>query len=130
MGLLGGRVLGSFDELAIDEGRSGADERDQVGGVDHAPAALRGLDQLEGHRQPGGLRPVTLGDLRPQPDGNESRFNRVGGAQMRPALGAASRRFSWDSAIYLTALPGQLELETSSGCAPVNAAAAVGSLRS
>jgi hypothetical protein len=34
------------------------------------------------------------------------------------------------SAIYLTALPGQLELETSSGCAPVNAAAAVVSPRS
>jgi hypothetical protein len=45
-------------------------------------------------------------------------------------LGAASRRFSWGSAIYLTALPGQLELETSSGCAPVNAAAAVVSPRS
>ena len=45
MGLLGGLVLGSFDELAVDEGRSGADERDQVGGVDHAPAALSGLDQ-------------------------------------------------------------------------------------
>jgi hypothetical protein len=48
MGLPGGLVLGSFGELAVDEGRSGADERDQVGGVDHAPAALRGLDQLEG----------------------------------------------------------------------------------
>jgi hypothetical protein len=43
---LGGLVLGSFDELAVDEGRPGADERDQVGGVDHAPAALGGLDQL------------------------------------------------------------------------------------
>jgi hypothetical protein len=42
----------------------------------------------------------------------------------------ASRRFSRLGAIYLAALPGQLELETSSGCAPVNAAAAVGSLRS
>jgi hypothetical protein len=31
---------GSFDELAVDEGRPGADERDQVGCVDHAPAAL------------------------------------------------------------------------------------------
>jgi hypothetical protein len=38
----GGLALGSSDELAVDEGRSGADERDQVGGVDHAPAALRG----------------------------------------------------------------------------------------
>ena len=47
-----------------------------------------------------------------------------------PRLGAASRRFGRRGAIYLTALPGQLALETISGCAPVNAAAAVGSLRS
>ena len=33
-------------------------------------------------------------------------------------------------ASYLMALPGQLELRTSSGCVPVNAVAAVGSLRS
>ena len=36
LGRLGGLVLGSFDELAVDEGRPGADERDQVRGVDHA----------------------------------------------------------------------------------------------
>jgi hypothetical protein len=39
LGRLGGLVLGSFDELAVDEGRPGADERDQVRCVDHAPAA-------------------------------------------------------------------------------------------
>ena len=55
--LLGGFGLrgfvGSFDELAVDEHRAGADERDQVWGVDRAPAVLGGLDQLERHRQPG-----------------------------------------------------------------------------
>ena len=45
-------------------------------------------------------------------------------------LGAAGGRFSRRGAIYLAALPGQLELVTISGCRPVNAAAAVGSLRS
>src|SRR6266699_4159248 len=50
-GRLGGRVrrlriVRAFGELAVDEGRSGPDERDQVRGVDHAPAALGGLDQL------------------------------------------------------------------------------------
>jgi len=43
-------VLGSFDEIAIDEGGSRADERDHMRGVDHAPAALGGLDELERHR--------------------------------------------------------------------------------
>ena len=47
-------VVGSFDELAVDERGAGADERDQVGRVDRAPAVLRGLDELERHRQPGG----------------------------------------------------------------------------
>ena len=76
MGRLGGLVLGSFDELAVDEGRPGADERGQVGCVDRSPAALSGLDELEGHRQGGGLGSVALGDLRPQPDRGESRFDR------------------------------------------------------
>ena len=44
-------VVGSFYELAVDEPGSGPDEGDQVRGVDHAPAALRGLDELERHRQ-------------------------------------------------------------------------------
>jgi hypothetical protein len=29
-------VVGSFDELAVDEGRPGADQRDQMRGVDGA----------------------------------------------------------------------------------------------
>ena len=57
----------SLGELAAGEGCSGPDERDQVRGVHHAPAALGGLDQLERHGQRGGLGPVALGDLRPQP---------------------------------------------------------------
>lgn len=43
-----------------------------------------------------------------------------GEQEVRPTRGA----------IYLAALPSQLELRTSSGCVPVNAVAAVGSLRS
>ena len=35
-----GFLAGSFDELAVDEGRSGADEGDQVRCVDHAPVVL------------------------------------------------------------------------------------------
>jgi hypothetical protein len=45
--------VGSFDELAGLERGAGPDERDQVRGVDHAPAGLGGLDELERHGQPG-----------------------------------------------------------------------------
>src|SRR3954468_19478172 len=42
--LLGGLgvscLVGSFDELAVDEGGAGADEGDQVRAVDRAPAVL------------------------------------------------------------------------------------------
>jgi hypothetical protein len=34
-------LAGSLDEFAVDEGRSGADQGDEVGGVDGAPAVLR-----------------------------------------------------------------------------------------
>ena len=54
LGCLGAaRGVGALDELAVAELRSGADERDQVRGVDTAPAGLRGLDELERHGQPG-----------------------------------------------------------------------------
>jgi hypothetical protein len=43
-GLMG--FVGSFDELAVDEHRAGADEGDQMRCVDRAPAVLRGLDKL------------------------------------------------------------------------------------
>ena len=36
-----GVLAGSFDEFAVDEGRSGTDQGDEVGGVDGAPAVLR-----------------------------------------------------------------------------------------
>ena len=44
---------GSFDELAVDEHRAGADEGNQMRCVDRTPAVLRGLDELERHREPG-----------------------------------------------------------------------------
>jgi uncharacterized protein (TIGR02611 family) len=34
-------LAGSLDEFAVDEGRSSADQGDEVGGVDGAPAVLR-----------------------------------------------------------------------------------------
>jgi hypothetical protein len=46
--------VGSFDELARLERGAGPDERDEVRGVDRAPAVLGGLDELERHRQPRG----------------------------------------------------------------------------
>ena len=40
-------VVGSFDELAVDECRAGTDERDQVWAVDRAPAVLgQGLGKV------------------------------------------------------------------------------------
>jgi hypothetical protein len=48
----------------------------------------------------------------------------------RRALRRGEQEVQPRAAIYLAALPGQLELRTSSGCTPVNAVAAVGSLRS
>ena len=48
--------IGSFDELAVDEDAAGAQERDQVRCVDHAPAGLGSLDDLEYHGQPGRAR--------------------------------------------------------------------------
>jgi hypothetical protein len=36
-----GVLAGPFDEFAVDEGRSGADQGDEVGRVDRAPAILR-----------------------------------------------------------------------------------------
>jgi hypothetical protein len=48
-----GFLAGSLDELSVGEGGSGADEGDEVGRVDGAPAVLGGLDELEGHGQAG-----------------------------------------------------------------------------
>jgi len=46
-------VLVMFDEFAVLEFRSGADEGDQVWGVDRAPAGLGGFDEFECHGDPG-----------------------------------------------------------------------------
>ncbi len=56
----------------------GADERDEVGCVDGAPAFLGGLDQLECHGDPGGLGAGPLGDLGPLPDRGEGQLDGVG----------------------------------------------------
>jgi hypothetical protein len=40
-GFLFGVIARSFDEFAVDEGRPGADQGDEVGRVDGAPAVLR-----------------------------------------------------------------------------------------
>src|SRR3954470_10084283 len=84
---VGGQVVVAFDEDAAFEAGSGADEGDQVGCVDGAPAGLGGLDQLERHRDPGGLGPRPLGDLGPVPDGREGGLDRVRGAQVDPVFG-------------------------------------------
>jgi integrase/recombinase XerD len=51
-----GVLAGSFDQFPVDEGRSGADQGDEVRRVDRAPPVLCGLDELESHGQPGGPR--------------------------------------------------------------------------
>jgi NAD(P)-dependent dehydrogenase (short-subunit alcohol dehydrogenase family) len=69
------------------EHRAGADQGDQVWGVDGVPSGLCGVDQLVGHgnsRSPGA---GALGDLGPQPDGGKRGLDRVGGAQVDPVLG-------------------------------------------
>ncbi len=71
-------IFFSFDELAVLELRTGADEGDEMGCVDGAPAVLRGHDQLVGHGQTGGLRSRPAGDLGPVPDGGEGGLDRIG----------------------------------------------------
>ena len=91
-----GVLSGPFDEFAVDEGRAGTEQGDEVGSVDGAPAVLRCLDELERHRQPCGPRAGALGDLGPVPDSGEGGLDRVGRAQMHPVLGgvAPSRTIS------------------------------------
>src|SRR5665648_1001696 len=58
-GCLGGECGGfAFEEFALLEACAGADQGDQVGCVDRAPAVLGGLDELERHRDPGGPGPL------------------------------------------------------------------------
>jgi hypothetical protein len=52
----------SFLQLAVDERRAGADQRDQLVAVDAPPAGLNGFHELEAHRHAGGAAARTLGD--------------------------------------------------------------------
>lgn len=64
LGFVGVGVVGSLDQEAFLERRSGADEGDEVGGVHGSPAGLGGLDELEGHRHAGCPRAGHLGGPR------------------------------------------------------------------
>lgn len=57
-GAVGGRLCwgdlgGAFEQLSLVEDRAGADQSDQVWGVDGAPAGRGGVDELVGHSQSG-----------------------------------------------------------------------------
>jgi hypothetical protein len=67
-------LVGSFDELTVDEHGPGADERDEVWGVDRAPAVLGGLDELERHRRTGRAGSGAAGDLRAVSNRGEGRL--------------------------------------------------------
>jgi hypothetical protein len=60
-------LVGSFDEFAALEACAGADECDEFGCVDRAPAGLRRFDQLERHGQARRAGAGALGDLGPVP---------------------------------------------------------------
>ena len=72
----GGAAGGSFDEFAVVERRTGADEGDEVWCVHRSPPGLRGLDELERHRDTGGTGAAAFGDLAAVPDGREGRLDR------------------------------------------------------
>src|SRR5699024_3801337 len=82
-----GLIVGAFDEASFLEYRTGADEGDEVGCVDGAPAGLGGLDQLERHRDPGSAGTGTLRDGLSRSDCGYWRLYRVRGAQVTPVLG-------------------------------------------
>jgi hypothetical protein len=82
-----GLFVGSFYEFAVLEHGSGVNEGDQVGCVDRSPAGLRGLDELERHRQPSRSRARPFSDLASVSDGGESRLDGIRGAQMNPVFG-------------------------------------------
>ena len=68
--------VGSFDELALLEPGSRADQGDEVGCVDGAPAGLCGLDELERHCDAGGSSARALGDSLPKSHGGEGGLDR------------------------------------------------------
>ena len=59
--------------------------------VDHPPAPLRRLDQLERHRQPGGLRPVALESQLVSPQQQRASSQNPQSGTVRNALGIRSR---------------------------------------
>jgi len=77
---------GSLDQDAVLEPSSGADERDQVGSSDGAPAARGRLDELEDHCE-GSRAARTAGDLGAELDRGERRLDGVRGPQVDPMLG-------------------------------------------
>ena len=82
-----GDVGGAFEEFALVEGGAGADEGDQVWGIDGSPAGLRGLDELVGHCHPGRTRTRPLGHSRSQTYCGEVTFDWVGSPEVHPVFG-------------------------------------------
>ena len=80
-------MVGSFDLFAVGEGDAGADEGDEVGCVDGAPAGLGGLDEFERHGDAGGSGAGAFSDPLPQPHGGEGGLDRVRGPEVAPVLG-------------------------------------------
>jgi hypothetical protein len=76
-----------FLEVAVDEDRAGANERDELGTVDSAPACLGGIQQLVGHRGSRVTAARPLGGALPQPHGRERRLHDIRGAQVLVMLG-------------------------------------------
>lgn len=66
--------VGSFDTLAVVESR--ADQGDQLGCVDGAPAGPGGLEQLAAIARPAAREPGPLMTPLPQPAGGEGRLDR------------------------------------------------------
>src|SRR5215218_1019719 len=79
-----------LDHHPLVEPSAGPYQRDQVGAVDCPPAVLGGLQQLEGHQQPGGLAAGSLGHAGPQPASPSS-----------PALPRRSPHLGWSSRRYV-----------------------------
>ena len=73
--------------FAILEDNSLQHHLDLVSATDAAPALLGLLDQLEGQAEEGGSCDAVARARGAMAHGGEGRFDRVGGAQMRPMLG-------------------------------------------
>jgi hypothetical protein len=65
----------SFDDFAVLESCAGSDQRDEVGCVHSAPPAVCGLDEHEGHRDPGAAGAGPIRDPLSEPDGGEGGFS-------------------------------------------------------